>query len=80
MSDLKEKIFQIIAQEKNISTESLSFATTIDQLTNGDELDRSDLLMSLEDGLDFEFDADDAASAKTIEDIFNILNRVLSDS
>ncbi|MGB9876751.1 MAG: acyl carrier protein [bacterium] len=72
MTDIAEKVRNIVAERLNVNPEEVTLETTFEDL-GADSLDVMDLIMELEQEFDIEIPDEDAEKIRTIEDTVNYI-------
>ncbi|MGB9607349.1 MAG: acyl carrier protein [bacterium] len=72
MTDIVEKVRNIVAERLNVNPEEVTLETTFEDL-GADSLDVMDLIMELEQEFDIEIPDEDAEKIRTIEDTVNYI-------
>jgi acyl carrier protein len=67
MTDIAERVRNIVAERLNVNPEEVTLETTFEDL-GADSLDVMDLVMELEQEFDIEIPDEDAEKIRTIED------------
>jgi acyl carrier protein len=70
MEDIATRCIDIIAKSKNISPDSITLATSFDEL-NIDSLDKINISFEVEEAFDIEIPDDALGSLKTVGDVVN---------
>lgn len=74
---IKEKVIEIIADKLGIEKETITpEAHVIDDL-GADSLDVVEMVMALEEAFDIEIPDEDAEKIRTVQDIFDYIDRVV---
>ncbi|MBC7329410.1 acyl carrier protein [bacterium] len=72
MTDIAERVKNIVAERLNVNPEEVTLETTFEDL-GADSLDVMDLVMELEQEFDIEIPDEDAEKIRTIEDTINYI-------
>lgn len=72
MTDIAERVRNIVAERLNVNPEEITLETTFEDL-GADSLDVMDLIMELEQEFDIEIPDEDAENIRTIEDTINYI-------
>jgi acyl carrier protein len=72
MTDIAERVKNIVAERLNVNPEEITLETTFEDL-GADSLDVMDLVMELEQEFDIEIPDEDAEKIRTIEDTINYI-------
>jgi len=72
MTDITERVRNIVAERLNVNPEEVTLETTFEDL-GADSLDVMDLIMELEQEFDIEIPDEDAEKIRTIEDTVNYI-------
>ena len=72
MTDIAERVRNIVAERLNVNPEEVTLETTFEDL-GADSLDVMDLVMELEQEFDIEIPDEDAEKIRTIEDTINYI-------
>ncbi|MBC7327447.1 acyl carrier protein [bacterium] len=72
MTDIAERVRNIVAERLNVNPEEVTLETTFEDL-GADSLDVMDLIMELEQEFDIEIPDEDAEKIRTIEDVINYI-------
>ena len=72
MTDIAERVRNIVAERLNVNPEEVTLETTFEDL-GADSLDVMDLVMELEQEFDIEIPDKDAEKIRTIEDTINYI-------
>lgn len=78
MTDIAERVRNIVAERLNVSPEEITLETTFEDL-GADSLDVMDLIMELEQEFDIEIPDEDAENIRTIEDTINYIQSRLQN-
>ncbi|MGC8719641.1 MAG: acyl carrier protein [Thermodesulforhabdaceae bacterium] len=77
---IKEKVIDIIADKLGIERETITpEAHVIDDL-GADSLDVVEMIMALEEAFDIEIPDEDAEKIRTVQDIFDYIDRVAANA
>lgn len=77
---IKEKVIEIIADKLGIEKETITpEAHVIDDL-GADSLDVVEMVMALEEAFDIEIPDEDAEKIRTVQDIFDYIDRVVANA
>ena len=68
-----EKLQSIIADQLNITEETIMLSSSLKEDLGADSLDVFELVMALEEEFDTEFNQEDLVGINTVEDIINYL-------
>lgn len=72
MTDIAERVKNIVAERLNVNPEEITLETTFEDL-GADSLDVMDLIMELEQEFDIEIPDEDTEKIRTIEDTINYI-------
>ncbi len=71
-----EKIQKILSQELNIDKESITLQTNFRDDLGADSLDLFEMVMSLEDEYDIQFETEQLENVKTVQDFIDVLEKM----
>jgi acyl carrier protein len=77
---IKEKVIDIIADKLGIEKETITPESHVIDDLGADSLDVVELIMALEETFDIEIPDEDAEKIRTVQDIFDYIDRVVANA
>ncbi len=76
---IKQKVIDLIVEKLDVDREDVKPEAHIIDDLGADSLDVVELVMALEDEFDIEIPDEDAENIRTVQDVFDYIDKIVSD-